>query len=66
LNIGVPVSGVKIEDLEKVRTGTATLYVYGKCTYKDQFGNSHKTRFCTYYSPTGKGWTHCPEYSEND
>ena len=37
-------------DDEAIRRGTKTLYLFGRSTYQDVFGEARETRWCFYYS----------------
>ena len=63
--------GVHLDQLniEAVRAGTKTLYVFGEIDYLDIFNEAHKTRFRFLLKPENAGYTNpvvsvCPEGNE--
>jgi hypothetical protein len=50
----------------KIKTGSLSLYIYGKVTYQDIFSESRTTRFCSVFMPERNDMSDCTTYNDVD
>jgi len=54
------------DQLDEMRKGGYSLFVYGKLTYTDIFNCEHWTTFCSELMPKGLDWKACSEHNDAD
>jgi hypothetical protein len=72
LDIGVVAAGqsrsivINQDEIDRLTSGSALIYVVGTATYSDEFGLHHWTRFCTTLPKTENAKLECVKYNRAD
>ena len=53
-------------DVDALKSGSITIYVFGKITYNDVFGRGHRLTFCSYLRTDLTSYDLCHEYNDID
>lgn len=59
-------NGLTGEQVAALNSGSSRLYVYGKATYRDVFGEERHTMFCTWWDVARTGLDACATCNDAD
>lgn len=63
-NPPIPADKVKQGDLDLIKKGDVTIYVYADGTFEDVFSCRHWIQFCYFLTTNGKNWVACKSHND--